>query len=128
MASKPMTPQEYVDWYNSLPVDDTPLPENYVARLQEENEQLKELWRQFIIADFKGESQRAGDIVDRAAALLANLSADSGESERQPTSPKKLMVNPDTVVNFEGVDLKSGGTLEFPSCLLDEGGGSNETT
>ncbi len=41
MARKPMTPQEYVDWYNSLPVDDTPLPESYVDRLRRENERLR---------------------------------------------------------------------------------------
>ncbi len=58
MARKPMTPQEYEDSYNRLPVDDTPLPESYVDRLhpkhietmfrlkevEAENERLSDLW------------------------------------------------------------------------------------
>ncbi len=35
-------------------------------------EQLKELWREFIATESRGESQRAADVVERAAALLAS--------------------------------------------------------
>lgn len=44
-----------------------------LARLHDENEQLKELWRQFIAAESRGESQRAVDVIEQAAVLLAGM-------------------------------------------------------
>ncbi len=62
MARKPMTPQEYVDWYNRLPTDDTPLPESYVDRLQAERDQLaaiaaaaEDFWHMFVLSQLDNE-------------------------------------------------------------------------
>lgn len=53
--------------------------ERELARLQDETEQLKELWRQFIAAESRGESQRAVDVIEQAAALLAGTPAEDSE-------------------------------------------------
>lgn len=44
-----------------------------VLALQAENKRLRELWQRFIAADSRGESQRAADIVEEAAAMLTEL-------------------------------------------------------
>lgn len=91
MARKPMTPQEYEDWFNSLLVDNTPLPETELTRLhpkhietmfrlkevEAENERLRAFVEDHIVNSntFMMGRELWTQLQQQARALLASLPA-----------------------------------------------------